>query len=46
MGEGIRLQKYLAGCGVAARRKCEQLIADGRVAINGQTVAAQGAKVM
>ena len=35
MGEGIRLQKYLAGCGVAARRKCEQLIAEGRVMVNG-----------
>jgi pseudouridine synthase len=31
----IRLQKYLAECGVASRRKCEELITAGRVRING-----------
>lgn len=31
----VRLQKYLADCGVASRRKCERLIEDGRVAVNG-----------
>ena len=30
----IRLQKYLARCGVASRRQSERLIADGRVCVN------------
>lgn len=30
----IRLQKYLARCGVASRRQSERLIADGRVRVN------------
>jgi len=33
----VRLQKYLAECGVASRRKCERLIEDGCVSINGRT---------
>lgn len=40
----LRLQKYLSECGVASRRASEQLIADGRVTVNG-TVAAVGATV-
>lgn len=35
----MRLQKYLADAGIASRRKCEELIAAGRVKINGQTAA-------
>lgn len=31
----IRLQKYLASCGVASRREAERLIGDGRVEVNG-----------
>lgn len=31
----VRLQKYLAACGIASRRACEQLIREGRVAVNG-----------
>ncbi len=31
----IRLQKYLSECGVASRRKSEQLIEEGRVKVNG-----------
>ena len=34
--EKIRLQKYLASCGVASRRKAEELIAGGKVKINGR----------
>ena len=30
-----RLQKYMAQCGVASRRKCEELILDGKVKVNG-----------
>lgn len=31
----MRLQKYLADAGVASRRKCEQLLLEGRVRVNG-----------
>lgn len=31
----MRLQKYMADCGVASRRACEEIIADGRVTVNG-----------
>jgi 23S rRNA pseudouridine2605 synthase len=40
-----RLQKYLASCGVASRRKAEQLISAGRVVVNGQVVSQLGAQV-
>jgi len=33
----IRLQKYLAECGIASRREAEKLIAGGRVQIDGRT---------
>lgn len=41
----MRLQKYLALCGVASRRRAEQMILDGVVAINGVTVREMGIKV-
>jgi pseudouridine synthase len=31
----MRLQRYLAGCGVASRRNAEKLVESGRVAVNG-----------
>jgi len=34
----IRLNRYLSLCGVASRRKCEQLILDERVSVNGKIV--------
>lgn len=40
----IRLQKHLSECGVASRRKAEELIEQGKVRINGR-VATIGAKV-
>lgn len=40
----IRLQKHLSECGVASRRKAEELIEQGKVRVNGR-VAAIGAKV-
>lgn len=35
----MRLQKFLADAGVASRRKCEQLISEGRVTVNGAPAA-------
>ena len=40
-----RLQKYLAECGVASRRKCEELILQGKVKVNNQIVTELGVKV-
>ena len=40
-----RLQKYLANCGIASRRKCEELILQGKVQVNGRTVTELGNKV-
>ncbi len=40
-----RLQKYLAECGVASRRKCEELILEGKVKVNNQIVTELGVKV-
>ena len=37
-----RLQKYMARCGVASRRKCEEIIRDGRVTVNGNVVKELG----
>ena len=34
--EEVRLQKYLAECGIASRRKCEEFITDGLVKVNGK----------
>lgn len=38
----MRLQKYLAQCGVASRRKAEEYIAAGRVEVNGLVVDTPG----
>ena len=43
--EEIRLQAYLAHCGVASRRACEQIILDGRVCVNGNVISELGTKV-
>lgn len=40
-----RLQKYLADCGIASRRKCEELILNGKVEVNGVVVTTLGTKV-
>ena len=40
-----RLQKYLASCGVASRRKCEELILQGKVKVNGEVKTELGIKV-
>ena len=41
----VRLQKYLAEAGIAARRKAEELILAGKVQVNGVTVTELGTKV-
>jgi 23S rRNA pseudouridine2605 synthase len=45
MSDTVRLQKYLASCGVASRRKCEVIISEGRVTVNGTVVTEMGTKV-
>jgi 23S rRNA pseudouridine2605 synthase len=44
--EAIRLQLYLSRSGIASRRACEKLIAEGNVRVNGKTVTQQGVKVV
>ncbi|GGQ97269.1 pseudouridine synthase [Kitasatospora griseola] len=43
--EGERLQKVLARAGMGSRRACEELIAQGRVEVNGKLVVEQGLRV-
>lgn len=40
-----RLQKYLSFCGIASRRKSEELILAGKVKVNGKVVTELGTKV-
>lgn len=40
-----RLQKYLAKAGIASRRKCEELILNGKIEVNGTFVHELGTKV-
>ena len=34
----MRINKYIAHCGVASRRKSEELILDGRISVNGNII--------
>lgn len=45
MEEIVRLQKFMAGCDVASRRKCEELILAGKVKVNGRVVTELGVKI-
>ena len=40
-----RLQKYLANCGIASRRKAEELILDGKIKVNGKIITELGTKI-
>ena len=44
-GKSIRLQVYLSHSGVASRRAAEEIIAAGRVSVNGTVITSQGTKV-
>lgn len=44
-GEAVRLNRYLAMCGAAARRKADELIAAGRVTVNGEPTPPGGRMV-
>ncbi len=41
----VRLQKFLADNGIASRRKCEQIILENRVKVNGKLINTLGTKV-
>lgn len=41
----MRLQKYLAECGIASRRKAEEYIQEGKVQVNGKSVTELGVKI-
>jgi len=45
MSVTIRLQKYLAGCGIASRRKAEEIITQGRITVDGQVITAMGVQI-
>ncbi len=36
--ESMRLSKYMAAAGIGSRRRCEEMIAEGRVSVNGEPV--------
>lgn len=46
MNAPMRLQKYLASCGVASRRKAEEMIEAGRVSVNGTVITGMGEKIV
>jgi 23S rRNA pseudouridine2605 synthase len=46
MTDPVRLQKYIAQCGVASRRKAEELIGAGRIAIDGVIVREMGIRIV
>ncbi len=41
----MRLNKFLSACGVASRRKCDEIILQGRVTIGGKVVSELGVTV-
>ena len=43
--EGVRLQKVMANAGVASRRVCEEMIANGRVEVNGVLITEPGVRI-
>lgn len=45
MNDGVRLNKYLASCGVGSRRACDDLIQSGRVEVNGSPCVNMGTRI-
>lgn len=43
--EKVRINKFLAMCGVASRRAADQMVLEGRVTVNGQLVVEPGSRV-
>ena len=41
----VRLQKFLANSGIASRRKCEELIMEGKISVNGKVIKELGTKI-
>ena len=41
----VRLNRYLAQCGIGSRRKCDELIASGHIFCNGERVTAMGLRI-
>ena len=41
----MRLHRFLSQCGVASRRKSEEIIAEGRVQVNGEIITEMGTKI-
>lgn len=44
--KGIRLNRYIAHCGVCSRREADQLIADGKIKVNKNIITEMGFQVM
>lgn len=44
-GDSLRLHKYMAMCGAASRRACEELIRQGKVTVNGTVITEMGVQV-
>lgn len=41
----VRLNKFLASCGIASRRKADEIIAEGKVKVNTQIITSLGTKI-
>lgn len=41
----IRLNRYLALCGLGSRRKCDELIVSGAITVNGKVVVEMGVRI-
>src|SRR5215470_1838026 len=43
--EQMRVNGYLAQCGLGSRRKCDELVRSGHIFVNGEKVTELGAKI-
>ncbi|MBR7091498.1 MAG: pseudouridine synthase, partial [Clostridia bacterium] len=41
----MRLNKFMAGAGVASRRKCDDIILEGRVKVNARVIKKLGVQI-